>query len=654
MKWIFRVVGLLVVLVAVLAVSLLFLPAERIARIATDQVQAATGRTVSIKGGVELSYWPVLGARVEGLEIGNADWAGDAPMFEAAEVEIGVDARALLSGDIRIKQIEAQSPVIRLEERADGRANWIFETASAPAGAEPAAAPASGSTPEAAPATAISIEKLTIQDASFTYASEGQAPVSYAGVDLSLDWPDGRGAAEIAAEFQPAASAVSLSATIDALDGFLAGEVHSLSARLTTVAGQVSFDGRASTAGAVAGAVALQTPDTDGFLRALGLAGVDLPATLGRRLDVQTNLTLTPDRSLSLRDLVADLGGNRITGAADIALEEVPRINAQLDVGAFDLSSLTGAPAASNTAPAASPAPATPGPAASGWPKDTIDASALAAFNGDIALSARSINLGGFSLGSTRTVLRNDNSRMVFELQEVQAYGGALTGEVVLNNRGGLSVGGRLVASAIEMQPLLRDAVDLNRLTGKGDARLSFLGSGSSVDAIMKSLSGDGGLTIGQGTIQGINLDSLMRSGDLGEGTTIFDALSATWTIAGGVLSNRDLLLELKNYRASGEGNVGLGAQTIDYRFTPVALRANSGQGLAIPVILKGPWSDVSIRPDLEAVYKAKLDEEKEALEQKAKDKLNEKINKELGIAPSDGQSTEDAIKDKLLRKLFE
>ncbi|NJN05539.1 MAG: AsmA family protein, partial [Rhodobacteraceae bacterium] len=186
------------------------------------------------------------------------------------------------------------------------------------------------------------------------------------------------------------------------------------------------------------------------------------------------------------------------------------------------------------------------------------------------------------------------------------------------------------------------------------DARVSFLGSGPSVDAIMKSLSGDGGLTIGRGTIEGINLDRLMQSGDVGDGTTIFDNMSATWTMAAGVLTNNDLLFELKNYRASGEGTLGLGAQTIDYRFTPVALRANSGQGLAVPVIIRGPWSDVSIRPDLEAVLDARLDEEKQELERKAKEKLEEKLGEELGVTPTEGQSIEDALKEKLLRRLFE
>ena len=656
MKWVFRLVGLVVVLIVVVAVSLLLLPAERIARIAADQIETATGRSVTIGGPVSLSYWPVLGAQVEKLAVGNAAWSTQGPMFEAASVSVGVDARALIGGKILIREIDAQSPVIRLETRADGAANWVFGDAGGSAEATSSSAPSSSPSGSGSATPPASIEALKVMDATILYAAEGQPPLLYEGIDLTLDWPEGRGAAQIAARFAPAGSPVDVSATIGALESFLAGDVQGVRARLVHAAGSVDFDGRASLEGAMTGALDIQSPDTGKFLAAFGAAGIDLPPKLGQSLSLRAQTTFTPDGKLAVRDLVADLGGNSVTGAADVLLAAVPQVNAQLDFGALDLAGLgdTGVSAAPAAPAPSSPAPtATPGTAA-GWPRDAIDASALASFNGEIAISARSIELDDFSVGATRAVLRNENSRMAFDLREVLAYGGSVAGEFVVNNRGSLSVGGRLSAQGIEMQPLLRDAADFARLTGKADARVSFLGSGPSVDAIMKSLSGDGGLTIGRGTIEGINLDRLMQSGDVGEGTTIFDNMSATWTMAAGVLTNNDLLFEIKNYRASGEGNVGLGAQTIDYRFTPVALRANSGQGLAVPVIIRGPWSDVSIRPDLEAVLDARLDEEKQELERKAREKLDEKLGEELGVTPTEGQSIEDALKEKLLRKLFE
>ncbi len=632
MKWITRLIGFVVVLVLVAGVSLFFLPADRIARLAADQIRIATGRDVTITGDVSMTIWPVLGVSVGGLEVGNADWSEQGPMLTAENAAIGVDAMALLRREIRITNIEAMRPTIRLESRKDGRASWVFTDASGEAQIETEVSPASR-TPQA-----VWIEKLSVTDATLVYDAEGADLVSYSGVDLNLDWPERLGTADVVATLRPAGSDVDVRASIGGFAGFITGQVQPVDVTVNAGDGTLALNGRASTAGDVAGRLSLDLPSTDAFMAALALAQPGLPAGLGQSVDLGADLTLTSDRRLSLRDLRVDLGGNALTGAADISLNGKPTINAQLNAGALDLSGAVGGETGSGGDTA---------PAGSGWPTDRIDASGLAAFDGEIALTASSIDLGRFKFGQTRTLLRNDNSRMVFELREIAAYGGTVTGQFVMNNRSGLSVGGNIIASAIDMQAVLSDAAGIDRLTGNANAEMDFLGSGASVDAIMKSLSGDGAIKFGQGTIIGIDLDRLMRAGQVGGGTTVFDSLGATWAINGGVMRNDDLLLQLANYEARGAGQVGLGMQTIDYTFTPVALRANSGNGIAIPVRMVGPWSNVSIRPDLEAAIDlnlgAKLDEEKA----RAKDAVRAKVAEELGVADT-GQDLEDAAKQKL------
>lgn len=633
MKWITRIIGFFLVLILVAGVSLFFLPADRIARLAADQMRIATGRDVSITGDVSMTLWPVLGVSVGGLEVGNADWSEQGPMLTAENAAIGVDALALLRREIRITNIEATRPTIRLESRSDGRASWVFTDASGEAQIETEVAPATR-TPQA-----VWIEKLTVTDATLVYDAEGADLVSYSGVDLALDWPERLGAAEVVASLSPAGTDVDVRASIGGFAGFITGQVQTIKATVTAARGTLGLDGRGSTAGDVAGRLTLDIPDTDAFLTALALPAPGLPEDLGQSVDLSADLTLTADRRLSLRDIRIDLGGNALTGAADIELNGKPQINAQLNAGALDLRNATGGESAGGGGG--------PAPAGSGWPKDRIDASGLAGFDGDIALTASSIDLGRFKLGETRSLLRNDNSRMVFELRRIEAYGGTVTGEFVMNNRSGLSVGGKLIASAIDMQAVLRDAAGIERLTGAANAEMTFLGTGASVDAIMKSLSGNGAISFGQGTILGIDLDRLMRSGAVGGGTTVFDSLAATWTVDQGVMRNSDLLLKLSNYEARGAGQVGLGMQTIDYTFTPVALRANSGNGIAIPVRLIGPWSDVSIRPDLEAAIDLNLSEEKERIKVQARNAMRARVAEELNVI-DEGQDLKEAAKDKL------
>ena len=643
MKIIGRIIWALLLTVVVTVVLLLFLPADRIARLAAEQIQAQTGRDVSITGDVSMTLWPVLGVSAGEIEVGNADWARQGSMLTARNAAIGIDAMALLSGEIKITNIEAASPTIRLESRKDGRASWVFTDASGEAAIE------TETTPDRE-AQAFSLQKLTVTDATLIYDAEGSDLVSYSGVDLALDWPERLGAADIQATLRPAGADVDVVATINGFAGFIAGDVQPVVARIKTSGGSLSLNGRASTAGDVAGRLGLKLSDTDAFLRALGLDGADLPRGLGRSVDMDADLTLTSDRRLSLRGMQADLDGNTITGAADVSLNGTPQINAQISAGALDLKGATQGDSSSASSA---------GSVSTGWPKDRIDASGLAAFNGEIALTASSIDLGSFQLGKTRALIKNDRSRMVFEMREVQAYDGTVSGEFVMNNRGGLSVGGKIFAKSVSVQKVLRDAMDVERLTGNGDAEISFLGSGSNVDAIMRSLSGNGALRLGQGTIQGLDLNTLMGSGNGSGGTTVFDSLGATFAVNAGNLRNDDLLFVLPNYEARGKGRVGLGAQDIDYLFTPAALRANSGKGIAIPVSIKGPWSNPRIQPDLEAAInlnlaeeKAKLKEKAKALEDDTKARAQEKLEKELGVSTEDGQSVEDAVKKKLEDKL--
>jgi len=643
MRWIMRGIGVLLLIVVIVLGALLLMPGERIARLASDQLSRVTGREVSITGDVGVTFWPVLGVTAGGLEVGNADWTDKGAMLTAANAAIGVDASALLRGEIRITNIAAQSPVIRLEQRRDGRASWQFTDSASGARIETEATPSQRKRP-------LSIQKLEVENATLIYDAEGADLVTYEGVDLALDWPEQGGAADIVASMAPTGERVTLTGRIEGFAAFLEGEVQPLRAQLETRGGEASFAGRGSLKGALAGDLKINSADTAAFLASLGAGAVDLPLGLGRSVDLRSGLTLSPDRRLALRDIVADLGGNSVTGQADLALNGRPRINANLRAGALDLSGVGEAEGGAAVERGQA--------AADGWSDEEIDAGWLAAFDGEIALSADAITLGDLKAGPTRTVLRNDNSRMVFDLQDMAAYGGKIAGEFVMNNRSGLSVGGKLRAQGVQMRNLLEDAAGVTRLTGDGDAALSFLGSGQSVAAIMRSLSGSGTLAMGRGTIAGIDLDALLGSVDAKGGSTVFDSVEASFDIADGMLRNDDLLMLLPNFNATGEGRVDLGARSIDYTVTPKALRVNASRGgLAVPVRITGPWADPKVKADLRAAIDLNFSEEKK----RAEDVVRRKVQEELDIAPEDTRDLEDLVKDELenalkreLLKLFD
>ena len=170
----------------------------------------------------------------------------------------------------------------------------------------------------------------------------------------------------------------------------------------------------------------------------------------------------------------------------------------------------------------------------------------------------------------------------------------------------------------------------------------------------MRSLSGQGTVRMGRGTIEGIDLDDLLGSFDVQGGTTVFDAMTASFAIDGGVLRNSDLAMLLPNFEATGAGEVNLGAQTLDYTVTPKALRVNKDRGLAVPVRISGPWSDPRIRADVSAAIDLNFREERKRAEERVKRQAEEKLEEELGIVRQEGQSVEDAVKDRVEDKLKE
>ncbi|TCL10214.1 AsmA protein [Shimia isoporae] len=629
-----RVVRFLFALMALVVLGLgalvVFLPGEKIAAIASEQVKSKTGRALKFEGDVGISWFPTIGVSTGKVTLSNAPWSTNGPMFSAASATIGVDVMSALSGDIRIKKIELIGPDILLEQTAGGEANWSLLTSSTDKA--PVAAPQS----DASAVGGFALESMVIKNARLRFWAAGQTPVEISNLDAELSWADRTLPAKLDLKAQPANAPVNISATITHMDAFLAGNISDLTADITAAKGLVTFDGRAGIAPEAAGKIAVDLPNADAFLNALGMPG-GIPGPLSIAGDV----TLTRDLQLSLRQGAISAFGNVISAQADVNLNGAkPVVNAQIATQTLDLKPLISG-SASGPGGASSPAPAGKAPS-TGWSKTPIDASALGLIDGTISFASEKIDMGDIAVGRTRATIAIDNARAVATLRELQAYDGLVTGIFVANNRNGLSVRADLDVNQISLQPFLTATADIKNFTGKANLKTSVLGSGNSVFAIMNSLDGEGSVSVGRGTIEGIDLDELLR-GDVTGGTTVFDKLTATWTTLNGVLRNDDLRMELPRLAATGAGTIGLGLRTIDYVVSP-QIRGDDAPLLVVPVKIEGSWDNPSIAPELDKVIKQNFAKEKEELEQKAK----EAAAKELGVTIEEGQSAEDALKKKL------
>ncbi|MBR9865348.1 MAG: AsmA family protein [Rhodobacteraceae bacterium] len=443
--------------------------------------------------------------------------------------------------------------------------------------------------------------------------------------------------------------------------------------------GDVDFKGRTGQArpNLLSGQILARFSDLRGALR---LAGIETGTPKGtfQTAKLDGELRIAASGKARLKNAEITLDQNVVAGEIAFRPENPPYVEAMLDAGKLDLSDYiadeasVGADGAGNGASASS-----------GWSKEPIQLQGLDMVDADVALSAASIDLGVSQLGKTLINARLRDGLLALDLQDVRIFDGAVTGRITL--RGGSSVAFEtdVTARDVELEPLLSQLLDMDRLRGTGTTRLALRSEGGSVHQIMTSLSGNGSVEFGNGAIRGIDLAAMMRNlksafGGF-EGATEFTSLDGTFSMEQGVLQNVDLLLISPLFRAAGKGSVDIGGRAMNYVVTPTRLAEDAE--FSVPVMITGPWQNLKFRPDLDKLLNLLLDgklkdnadvqraqEKLKEVKEKLKDPeaaLKAKLRKELerrnAQEDAPAKTLEEQAKEKLekevgnaLRKLFD
>jgi AsmA protein len=648
MRWIIRVLGAAAVLALLAVGALVAVPSERVAAVAAERLERALGREVQLSGAVRPTLWPRLGVRAEGLRVGNPDWAGAAPLIAAEALSVRLPWSAVLSGDVQIDEVTLVAPEIALVRAADGRVSWSF---SDPAPTDPETA---ADTQAARP---IAITAAEITGGALSWRDEGSGQTLRIGaLDARATLP-ADGAARIDGSAEVNGTPLTLEAEIAALPALMEGGLSGLAAALDWRGGAARYDGQVALAPALDGQIDVDATDLGPIAAIMGAAMPDLPRGYGRdRLALSGRVTLANEGSAHLR------GGQLTLDDTELALDldllpgaERPMIRGTVSGARLILPEAGGAAGG-----------ATGDGGGGGWPTSTIDVSGLFAADAEIAVVVERLEGAGLALGPADLQATLTRGRLVLDIERIGAYDGTLTGQFVVNGRGGLSVGGDLLLAGAQLQPFLTDLAGYERLRGSGSASLQFLGVGNDMATIMSGLEGQGDLSFGAGAIEGLDLAGMIRNLDAsyrGAGArTVYDRIAGNFAIEGGVLSNDDLRLDAPWGEVTGAGTVNLGAQTLDYRLVPGFLEGAEGAAIRVPILVRGSWGDPAIRPDLEYLAEQELAEERERLEAEARARLDaeaerlenearERANEALGTE-FDSDTTVDEAGEELERRL--
>ena len=597
----------------VIAVGLLiallpyFLSTDIVRTKVAEQLSVWTGREVRLAGPASLTVFPNISVDISDISIANGPGFGDEPMIAMDALRVRVQLMPLLTGEIRVDRFELIRPRIDLVVDANGTGNW--ELPQGPNDAtERNDAPADSS--ESTPSVKLGL--LLIEDGILRYRNlqTGEAE-EITALDASLNWPDQNSALESSGSLVWKGEVIRYQANLDEPASFF--NMGSSQANLAIVSSpvRVTITGLASMTAdlAVNGGLNLEIPSLRGLARWLGN---DMPSGSGLgQLTIQSNIT-AGGHKIALSEAQIELDGNSAEGAVTIVSNtDKLYLQATLALSDLDLN-----PYFSASAPVASGGNGTGPVASQGWSTEPFGLDGLGVIDADIRLSANNVDLGDYDLGAGAVSIALQDSRLVLEIAEVNAYNGQISGNIVVNARGDRpSMTVKINSSEIAIGPLLDDIADNGRLVGVTNMALDLASSGNNLREVIGNLSGTGQVQVTDGEIIGVDIASVLsglQRGDIStlvignSGRTRFDFLEASFSIAAGVATNNDLMTRGPAFSVLGAGTVNIPMETLDYKVRASLLdqtRTENGQPGAplfeVPMTIQGSWVAPRIRPDL-------------------------------------------------------
>jgi AsmA protein len=338
-------------------------------------------------------------------------------------------------------------------------------------------------------------------------------------------------------------------------------------------------------------------------------------------------------------NLVGGLLQSQIKAKVAVNGFQDPAIRFDIDVDQFDADLYLPKEAASV---ANKPAPA----------EQPLDLAALKKLNLEGGLRIGALKIANVKLSQVRLDVKAHNGLLTISPLSTNLYQGSMNGSLKVNAQTTPHIAINQNLSGINIAPLLKDAANFDTLEGKGNVALNLAAQGNTISALKKALNGSMSLNLTDGAIKGINIAKTLRDaqGILSmKGATAqtqsvnkaektdFSELKASFKVNNGVAHNDDLLIKSPLLRLSGNGDINIGNDTINYLANATLAKTLKGQGgkdivggITVPVRLSGPFNNLKYTLDFGAmasnVVKQKIEAKKEEIKTKLQDQLQDKL----------------------------
>ncbi|MGL4748236.1 MAG: AsmA family protein [Shewanella sp.] len=569
-----------------------------------NAVKKQTGRELVITEDLSWTFFPTVGINLGGVSLSNPEGFTPKSMLEVHKAVAEVELMPLFSKQIEIAQLSLDGAKINLVTRKNGSSSFDGLTGSA---ADKSSTPSESS---------LSQAKL---------ASIDVGGVSITNTQINLI-DEAKGQTETVTLKQFTLGAFSLDK--------LAPIAYELTASLPDMT--LSSKGE--------GQIKLSRDFNQLVIEKLDIVTqVEGDAIPHKKLTAE--VSVNSQIALDKKQLSADINKFALedisaTGKLTVHYAgKVPQINANLQLGDIDLDALL---------PKSDMAEKQPVIASTSSQAIEPDLTALNGLDARLTLAVKSIKVANLSTQNWLIDLGIKNG--VVDLKQLSAdlYQGKLMLNAQVDARSKVaSYQFDKQISAVQIQPLLKDAAELEVLAGT--ANFSVKGKGKSLipEHLKKNLLANGRFEITDGALYGVNIPQMIRSaqaklkGDMSAETqeerkTDFSSLTGNFSLEHGVAANPDLAMSSPLIRLAGKGSANLLMETLDYRLTTSLVNSLKGQGgsgkdalagIDIPLAITGTFQKPEYALDTQALLNNQLKEETD----KAKEKLKDSLLKKLG-----------------------
>jgi AsmA protein len=597
--------GLLVLVVAAVAVFALTFDPNKYKGQAEAAVKEKTGRTLKLAGNIQLAFWPSLGAKVAGVSLSEKGTTAEFLSLESAQVSVAV--MPLLRGAVMVDGIRIAGLKANVVKDKQGKFN--FSDLTDGEAKKPAAGPAEkgSGAPVAFDVTSVRIERSSV---AYRDLATGQE-IALSDIDLST----GRISDQASGKLKLSVQAK--------------GRNPDLDTRLQ-LAGDYKID------------LPAKTYEVSGL--DLKLAG----SAAQKKLDIAMTGSVKADaaKETVAADLKTKFDESTIQAKFALAKFSAPAYTFDVDIDKLNLDRYM---PKEDAKPAAKSEPTGP------QQETPVDLSALKDLNANGKLHVGALQVRGLKLADVRADVKAANGRADIAPHSANLYEGKVAGALSLQANGN-RIALKEDLTGISIGPLLKDVAQKDMLEGHGNIALDVNAAGPTVEAMKKALAGTARVQLKDGAYKGFNLAEALRKAKAALGgskeekaaadqtkQTDFSELSASFLIKNGVAHNEDLDVKAPLFRIGGGGDIDIGNSRLDYTTKATVVGTSKGQGgaeleqlsgLTVPVKLSGPFDDIKYEIRYGAVAsdlaKSKAGEKvKENLE-KNRDKIEERLGGKL------------------------